>query len=172
MLSEQFRIATARILGELALLHDRGAGTRYLDKLIRETIFFLFEGGEPEKWAVDRPHSAAARKLHRECLQQGRKFRGSRKGLWQVTYDHAIPLAALRPAILALANEPDQVLRLLDRCICGVIITMEEDNRLCKVYRSATPKGSAFDDLTARYRAVSIEFEPKDLELLKRRFLA
>jgi hypothetical protein len=167
MLHNELRTSVTRILAELNRLERLGVDKRHLDKLIREAVFYLYEGGESAKWSFERPHSAAARALHRNCRERGLVFRGSRDGLWQVTYNHAAPLALLRAQILAASENAERLLDLLDRCVCGVIITMAENDRLCRAgYRSSIPNGAALYDLTARYRAVGIEFESEDLQRL------
>ena len=84
---------------------------------------------------------------------------------WKVTYDHAKRFAELRAPMLALAEQSEALLQFLDRHLCGVVITHEENERLNLAgFRSSSPAGAALDDLMARYRAASIEFEPDDEE--------
>jgi hypothetical protein len=58
-----------------------GSTRRGTDGIIRKTIFFLYEGWEPAKWSFDRPHSAAARALHREARAAGRRFNSGTSSL-------------------------------------------------------------------------------------------
>jgi hypothetical protein len=84
--------AVRQIFLHLDKLEDAGISAQRTVRIRRETIFFLYEGGEAGKWRFDRPHSARARALHRETVIAGHRFGGSKH---QVRYDHAIPLATL-----------------------------------------------------------------------------
>jgi hypothetical protein len=160
--------AVGNILHELAVLKRSGKPKGLTDKLVRETIFYLFEGGEAEKWSYDRPHSAAARALHDQCRAKGLRFSGSRSGPWPVTYEHAIPLTHLQADILEAAYSRGNLIELLRRRVCGVIITNEENERLNRLHRATMPSGADTGDLMARYRAAGITFMPDD----ERRLLA
>lgn len=160
--------AVGNILHELAVLKRSGAPKGLTDKLFRETIFYLFEGGEAGKWSYDRPHSAAARALHDQCRRKGLRFSGSRSGPWPVTYEHAIPLTCLQADILDAAYGRRNLVELLRRRVCGVIITNDENDRLNRLHRATMPSGAAVGDLMARYRAAGITFTLED----ERRLLA
>jgi hypothetical protein len=146
------------VINELYRLVDMGLSERRIDRVRREAIFFLYEGGEAAKWDNTRPHSAGARRLIAEI--------GRSKAIKQITYDHAIPLRTLWPGLKASARNPDVMLDFLERHVRGVVLLREENLRLNGVFRSSMPLGCAADDRLARYRAVGIEFDPEDLARL------
>lgn len=165
-LPAELRLAAARFIGELASL-DPNLENRDVQKLIREIIFFGLEGGERLKWISERPHSLDARKLHDESSRRGMVFKGSKKGPWAVTYDHATPLEVLRPEIVRLSDKPTELLDFIDAHFVGAIITYDEAKRLQGTLKSAMPLGAAISDRMARYRAAGIEFHPDDVTRLR-----
>ncbi len=152
--------AVRRILFQLYGLADRGLPEGQIDRIRRETIFFLYEGGDAAKWDLARPHSAAARKLRVGAGGTASLPLGIRK---LVTYDHAIPLRCLRDGLREASASDGAMRAFLDRHVRGVVITREEDQQLkARGLRSKMPKGAAGDDLLARYRAAGIPFEEAD----------
>lgn len=152
--------AVRRILLQLYGLADRGLPEGQIDRIRRETIFFLYEGGDAAKWDLARPHSATARKLRVEAGGTASLPLGIRK---LVTYDHAIPLRCLREGLREASGSDGAMGAFLDRYVRGVVITREEDQQLtARGLRSKMPKGAADDDLLARYRAAGISFEETD----------
>ena len=152
--------AVRRILLQLYGLADRGLPEGQIDRIRRETIFFLYEGGDAAKWDLTRPHSAAARKLRVEAGGTASLPLGIRK---LVTYDHAIPLRCLREGLREASGSDGAMRTFLDRYVRGVVITREEDQQLtARGLRSKMPKGVSGDDLLARYRVAGIPFERAD----------
>jgi hypothetical protein len=147
--------AVAAILGELNRLLALGLNENRVSKIRRETIFFLHEGGEQNKWAWERPHSSEARRRHAEYRAQGRAFNGKAG----VVYDHAIPLAMIRDGLASAVD----VSAFLKAHIAGVIILRTEDALLSrKRLRASMPSGARSDDPLARYRFAGISFDPED----------
>lgn len=156
--------ALCRILTELHGLTDKGLDGRRIDRVRREAIFFLHEGGEPAKWRFDRPHSAEARHMHLERKAACRRFPSKND---MVTYDHAIPLATLWDGLRHSAGDATTLLAFLKRNVIGVVLSRAENDRLNKAgLRSRLPAGSEPDDRMARYLAVGIAFEPADAAIL------
>ena len=164
--SEQDRVEAVReILTQLYRLADLGLKKKYLSRIERETIFFLYECHSPRKYHPDRPHSAAARARRKSLsLSEAGGIKSKKHGL---TYDHAIPLATLREELKKATHSTDAMHRALKRFVQGVIITTDEDGRLSvKKLRLKMPKGAAPDDKLARYVEAGIAFDPKDKRLL------
>ena len=137
-----------------------------INKMARETIFFLYEGGESQKWSYERPHSAAARALHRQALAGRVRFSSA---TFPVTYDHAIPLNAINDDMRMATETPEKMSHFLSRYVQGVVILKEENATLSRFkLRSRLPLGARQDDLLARYRAAGIKFEPEDEAKLRR----
>jgi hypothetical protein len=163
MVTERQRVEAVRqILRQLYTLEDQGMFPKYITRIERETIFFLYEHQNSKKWDMTRPHSAAARGLH-ETITGRIKSRSH-----GITYDHAIPLATLRPYLKKAIISTDAMHRILKRFVCAVIITNKEDTLLTEAHlRRKMPKGAKPDDRLARYRAVGIKFSAADESLLK-----
>jgi hypothetical protein len=156
--------AVCRILGELHRLTNLGLDPRRIDRIRRETIFFLYEGGDAAKWSFERPHSAAARRLHREARALGRSFNSKN---YPVTYEHAIPLVTLREGLREAAVSSVAMSAFLQQHIMGVVILKEENERLSKLKLGRVmPSGAVPHDRLARYRKAGIEFEPDDAAML------
>ncbi len=157
MSSEQEIIAAVRII--LHTLHNLDLPRSRVGRIQREAIFYLYEGGEPAKWDIQRPHSAAARRLRQK---QGNEFRKL------VTYEHAIPLSTLYDGLRNASQSDDDMALFLRRHIQGVVITREENRELreLKLFQSM-PEGARPDDLMARYQMANIKFEPNDLAKLQ-----
>lgn len=111
--------AVRLIIGELHRLVDAGMPARRIDRLQREVIFFLYEGGEAAKWDFRRPHSAGARQLREQTNAVGQHPLRCRRFL---TYDHAIPLATLREGLRAATASAQTMQEFLARHVRGVII--------------------------------------------------
>jgi len=162
---EQQRIeAVTQILKQL---YGLSCPPRGINKIVRETIFFLYEGGDSCKCSFERPHFAAARALHREVLSRGERF-GGRKS--QVTYDHAIPWDTLGDSLREAATSYEKMRDFLNHHVQGVVILKEEDARLskCKL-RRRLPAGAQAHDMLARYQKAGIAFEPEDEAKLRRK---
>lgn len=160
--SERDRVeAVRKILKQLYQLSDLGLDKKYLSRIERETIFFLYECHSPRKYGNERPHSTAAR-ARRKSLSG--RVKSKEHGL---TYDHAIPLATLRAELKKATYSTDAMHRALKRFVQGVVITTDEDRLLSfKKLRRKMPDGSGHDDKFARYEAAGIAFKPSDKRLL------
>jgi hypothetical protein len=156
--------AVCTIVSQLHRLTDLGLDPRRIDRIRRETIFFLYEGGDAEKWSETRPHSARARQLHHKAKEDGRRFNSKN---YRITYEHAIPLVTLRDGLRQASSSRELMATFLQRHIIGVVLLKEENDRLSqlKLHRSM-PTGCEPHDRLARYRAAGIEFEPEDERLL------
>jgi hypothetical protein len=158
--------AVRQILIQLHDLADRGLPQQQIDKVRREAIFFLYEGGAAAKWSFDRPHSAAARDMHRRARETGILFNERR---FRITYEHAIPLKLLREGLRQATESTEQMRGFLSRHVQGVVVLKEEDTVITKQgLRDRLPDGAQFFDLMARYRAAGIAFEPEDEHKLQR----
>src|SRR5690606_19577847 len=115
-----------QILLQLYALNDAGLSPRRTDRIRRETLFFLLEGGEEQKWAWDRRHSEAARAAHRAALEERRRFPGQ----VEVRYDHAIPITLLWSGLRDACRSTDTLRAFVQRYVQGVVILKEEDIRL------------------------------------------
>ena len=154
MVTERQRAEAVRqILLQLYSLVDAGMPKSQIRRVVREAIFFLYEGGEAAKWASDRPHSMTAREL-----SLGKKI-----------YDHAIPLASLLCKLKKASASPESFHAFLIRYVQGVVITKEEDRRLTSAgLRSRMPSNADPDDKMARYSNVGIAFAPADEAKLRK----
>ena len=162
--------AVRQILLQLQQLQNIGVDLNRLDRIRRETIFFLYEGGNAAKFDPDRPHSTAARAHAKESIGSGRRFHSH---YFPIVYDHAIPLKLLRTGLTDALVSHDALASFLRRYVQGVIITQSEDQRLTSMrLRSSMPDNASLDDLFARYRAADIPFEPSDIALLQRNAVA
>ncbi|MBG0810910.1 hypothetical protein IY145_16190 [Methylosinus sp. H3A] len=158
--------AIRQILIQLHDLVDRGLPPQRIDKVRREAIFFLYEGGVAAKWSFDRPHSKAARVMHRNAREMGIPFNSGR---FPITYEHAIPLKLLREGLRQATESTEQMRDFLRRHVQGVVVLKQEDAALTKKgLRNRHPDGADFFDLMARYRAAGITFEPEDEHKLLR----
>lgn len=125
--------------------------------VLRQTLFYIYEGGEANKWSRVRPHSVAARSYRDGfSYQKGAGVKGLR-------YDHAIPLSVIYKGMTDHVATPTAFRDYLRAMVQGVVITDEEDRRLSAAgYRKDVPAGAASSDLMARYRAVGIVLAPAD----------
>jgi hypothetical protein len=158
MVTKRQRVEAVRqILIQLYALVDQGMHKKNITRIEREAIFFLYEYPDLRKWDEIRPHSAAARRLRKAI--EGR-VKSKRDG---ITYDHAIPLATLRCHLKKATIFTEAMQRALERFVCGVIITTEENDRLSENHlRLQMPDGARPDDRLARYHAVGIKFDAAD----------
>lgn len=152
------------IFRELNKLVEAGLPTIRINRICRETIFFLYEGGEASKWHFDRPHTAAARLLHREALASNQPFTNRR---FPITYEHAIPLTTLRAGLMEAAVSVEAMRQFLRSHIAGVVV-LKSENELLSLQRlhRTMPEGANTSDKMARYRAAGIAFEAADIERL------
>ncbi len=134
-----------------------------ISPIIRQTIFYYYEGGEPGKWLMSRPHSASARAIRRSTSGRFPPLDHPMR------YEHAIPLILLQSGLRHATVSLDAMRVFLDRYVQGVVLTKFE-NRLLDDARltSAMPAGADACDLLARYQAVGIKFEPEDEAALRR----
>lgn len=134
------------LVAEITLLCQRmareGVPRTGYARLLRETIFFVWEGGNAEKYAPSRRRSLAANGLHRTELD----------------YDHVVPSKYVIDELLALQPVTHKTVHdILDRFVEGVLITKEEHQRLSKFgLRSKMPPNWNGEDKFARYRAAGI----------------
>lgn len=164
---EDARIEAVRQILSHAFSIRRTDPTINVSPIVRQTIFYIYEGGEPEKWKEHRPHSAAAR----ACRRAGAGRFPSKDD--PMRYDHAIPLARLQRGLEEATASLETMRSFLHRFIQGVVITREENERLDKArLTTALPVGASEHDMLARYRFVGIAFEPADEEILRRASLA
>lgn len=165
-LNEDAAIEAVRlILQQLYRLSDLGFAEGKVDRIRREAIFFLYEGGDAAKWDRARPHSLAARTLREATKTKGLLPLAVRRA---VTYDHAIPLRCLRSGLREAAATNATMGPFLARFVKGVVITREENETLNKLgLRSSMPEGSNSSDLMARYRVAKIGFAPADENALR-----
>jgi hypothetical protein len=152
--------ALAKIIQLLDKLESDGVNPSDIAKLRRETIFFLYEGGNKHKWNSERPHSKGARELLR-AVENGAMRKSDARHL--CTYEHSVPISSLKVGLNAAAASAEELEIYLDRHVLGVVVLRSEDAllRAAKVSRSL-PAGSAANDRLARYQAVGIELEPQD----------
>jgi hypothetical protein len=156
MPSEDQRINAVRdILSKLYALPD-GFSRTAIGRIERETIFFLYENTD-NKLAERRPHSQDARSIRKSVSAKVHKH---------LTYDHAIPLATLRPALREAMASHEALKAWLRQCIKGAVLTREENSLLNKKYRFTMPEGASPHDPMARYRAAGIAFAEEDERLL------
>lgn len=159
--------AVRLILQQLYRLSDLGFAEGKIDRIRREAIFFLYEGGDAAKWDRARPHSLAARALREVTKGKGLLPLAVRKA---ITYDHAIPLRCLRSGLREASGTNETMGSFLAQFVKGVVITREENDKLNKLgLRSTMPEGADVDDLTARYRMAGIEFAAADENVLRAR---
>ena len=134
-----------------------------IDRIRRETIFFLYEGEDAAKWDLKRPHPSAARRLREQNAGKAVLPLNVRKA---ITYDHAIPLRCLRAGLRKASGAFDTMRAFLARHVKGVVIAREEDDRLTKLgLRSKMPDDSHPDDIMSRYRATEIDFDRPDIDI-------
>lgn len=115
-------------------------------RVARETLFFVYEGDNSNKYRRHR-HSLAAAKLPSDKSK---------------VYDHAIPLASWLPGLLHAGGlEATEVQAQLERCYHIRIIT-EDENRVLNAMglRSRMPLDWDGIDVEARYRKAGIELLP------------
>ena len=115
-----------RILIQLQELVDAGLPLRRVEKIRREAVFYLYEGGQAAQWDFSRPHSAAARRLRERSGATGPHCLGCRK---QLTYDHAIPLVSIRAGLRNALHSAEGFRDFLARHVRGVVILREENAR-------------------------------------------
>jgi hypothetical protein len=131
-----------------------------IGKVVRETIFFLYEGGNAEKWSFERPHSAAARALHHDAHSNGVAFNGK---TFPVVYDHAIPLNTLGDGLREATASVEKLHSFLIRHIQGVVITKDENAELSRLgLRRRLPPDAQAHELLARYRYAAVKLETED----------
>lgn len=157
MVPEHQRVEAVRqILLQLYVLVDAGMPQTQISRVVRETIFFIYEGGDTWKYHKDRTHSAAARALR----GSGKRFHSSTH---PIIYDHAIPFATFANGLRNATETPEMFSAFLRRFFRSVVITRDEDRKLSGAgLASRMPEGAKADDLLARYRSVGIEFQPED----------
>ena len=127
--------------------HQQATGASSSVKVLRETIFFLWEGPRLPaggKYSPELLHSPAARE---------RRALGHRGGL---VFEHVIPVSILIRRLLADVPANEKALRIaLEASPERVIITKAEDDALTAAgMRNTTP---APDDVWSRYRAVGLD---------------
>lgn len=156
-------IETVRLIIKQSFILKDALPKTNISPIIRQTIFYYYEGGEPGKWLVGRPHSASARAIRRST-------RGRFPPLdHPMRYEHAIPLAVLQPGLRHATVSLDAMRAFLNRNVQGVVLTKHENGLLDQArLTSAMPARVDACDLLARYRAVGIEFEPDDEAALGR----
>jgi hypothetical protein len=133
--------------------------------VVRQAIFYIWEGGEQQKYAEDRAHSKAARELRSTATK------AFRNGSYPICYDHAVPLAMVVKELRNAVDSSERTRSILEQLVCGVIILKYEDQALTSSgLQKTTPLGTLDPgDLMARYRKAKIAFLPDDEERLRRR---
>jgi hypothetical protein len=130
---------------DLALLmRAAGVGRTAYAKILRETIFFVWETGSKAKYDQSRPRSWAARGLRPAELD----------------YDHAIPMKIVIDQLLEAGPDPVAVSRILREKVHAVLITKKEHSELQKKkLGNAMPSGWDGADWRARYREAGIRLD-------------
>ena len=127
-------------------LRMRAAGvsrTAYA-KILRETIFFVWEVGSKTKYDKTRRRSWAARGLPPA----------------ELNYDHAIPMKIVIDQLLESGPDPVAVGRILHEMVHAVLITKNEHSKLQeKELGNAMPSDWDGADWTARYRRAGIRLD-------------
>jgi hypothetical protein len=127
-------------------------------RMQRAVLYYLFERPERDKFAADRPHSKAARRLRK---RGGPAWRAGRR------YDHAIPLMALKRRLQRGCDAYADMRDVLHKYVHGVVITKPENDRLNKLRLKDKMPAGAWSP-RARYQAAGIEFSKEDLALFRR----
>ena len=134
---------------DLALLM-RAAGvnrTAYA-KILRETIFYVWETRSKTKYDRTRLRSRAARDLPPAELD----------------YDHAIPMKIVIDQLLEAGPDPVAVGRILHEMVHAVLITKNEHSELQKKkLGNAMPSDWDGADWTARYRKAGIRLDNESI---------
>ena len=142
MVNEEKRLQV--VFSVILLAHEmRAAGfskTSY-SKILRETIYFVWEIREVSKHSPQRIRSKAADGLPPSELD----------------YDHAVPMRVVTEILLGAWPEKDAVEHVLRNLVRGVLITKDEHNMLSREgLSSKMPSDWDGKDWTARYREVGI----------------
>jgi hypothetical protein len=134
------------IFSVIALVHDmrkEGFPKTSYSKILRETIFFVWEVREVTKHSQIRERSKAAEGLPPSELD----------------YDHAVPMRIVMEMLLRAWPDEGAVEHALRNLVRGVLITKREHQRLReKGLSSKMPDDWDGKDWAARYKAVGIEF--------------
>jgi hypothetical protein len=144
MIDEEKRLQM--IFSVIALAHEmREAGfpkTSY-SKILRETIYFVWEIREVSKHSPLRRRSKAAEGLPPSELD----------------YDHAVPMRLVMERLLNVWPEKEVVEHVLRQLVRGILITKDEHEMLrIKGLSSKMPDDWDGKDWAARYKEVGIEF--------------
>ncbi|RDJ21981.1 hypothetical protein DWF00_27050 [Bosea caraganae] len=87
---------------------------------------------------------------------------------YDITYDHAIPLATLWQGLRTCIVDAAEMNSFLELHVAGVVLLKAENAKLNKCgLRSSMPPGAPAYDKLARYRHADIAFEPADEARLK-----
>lgn len=140
------RKTAIRILLNLNEYVRAGGSRASASRVARETLFFVYEKGNSQKYRRHR-HSVAATRLPSDKDK---------------VYDHAIPLACWLPELLSADGlEPGDVQARLERHYHIRIITDAENKRLNAIgLRAQMPLDWDGIDVEARYRKAGIELVP------------
>ena len=131
-------------------LRMRAAGVRRTAyaKVLRETIFFVWETGSKTKYDKSRRRSWAARDLQPA----------------EMDYDHAIPMRIVIDQLLEAGPDPVAVGRILHEMVHAVLITKKEHSELQKKkLGNAMPSNWDGMDWRARYREAGIRLDDETL---------
>ena len=142
MIDEEKRLAIVFSVAETALaMREAGFPKTAYSKLLRETIFFVWEVREATKYSKDRRRSKAAMGLMPSELD----------------YDHAVPMRIITDLILNALPNREAVEKILQELVCGVLITKQEHDFLRKEnLASKMPDDWNGKDWAARYRTAGI----------------
>ncbi len=135
---------TVDILSALTLFLAAGGSRASAHRIARETLFFIYEGGNKEKYER-HPKSKAAR------TQNGKN---------QVVYDHAVPLKLWIGTILDDEKLSLTRFRRIMADWLHVRIITKDENRLLNALKlhSSMPDDWDGHDVEARYTKARIEF--------------
>lgn len=144
MIDEEKRLQV--IFSVIALAHEmREAGfpkTSY-SKILRETIYFVWEIRDVSKHSPLRKRSKAAEGLPPSELD----------------YDHAVPMRLVIESLLNAWPDTEKVEQFLRDLVRGVLITKDEHDTLRRQgLSSKMPDDWDGKDWAARYKEVDIEF--------------
>ena len=137
------------VLSVVELAHEMyrfGFPKAAYSRILRETIFFVWEIREISKHSELRARSKAAEGLLPS----------------QLDYDHAIPMRIVIEMILDAWPDKESVEKILTELVRGVLITKKEHERLReKKLASRMPDDWDGKDWTARYKKLGIEVLPE-----------
>ncbi|MBW0159245.1 hypothetical protein [Sedimentimonas flavescens] len=142
MIDDEKRLEFVLSAVELAFnMRDAGLSKTSYSRVLRETIFFVWEIRKFEKHSPLRERSQAAVGLPKN----------------QVDYDHAIPMQIVIGKLLEAWPNREEVVNIVRNMVHGVIITKHEHAHLRQIgLNSRMPQGWDGNVWTARFDAAGI----------------